>query len=205
MIRRILVSALAVLAAGCAATHEPPAAPATPPPPVAAVGPKPQAAPPPKPVPPPAVKDSRAYRAQFGDWKVGCVDNPVNFTSHCKAETIGSVIEFRGEPGYRPHVVLWVSWLKGQPKDSRSICVFGQDYPVEQVTLQIDRRKPVELEARKASGCFVANEKFLRDMRAGKDLYVTFTRWPWGEARALVSLKKSGNALKELNRLVDAR
>lgn len=196
MLHKILVPLLiAAAAAGCAATSDGPAAPA----PQTTTANDARY----RPLPPP--RDEKAYRARFGDWKIGCLDNPVNFSSHCKAETIGTVTEFRGDPGYRPHVVLWVSWLRGQPKDSRSICVFGQDYPVEQVALQIDGRKPVELEARKASGCFVANERFLRQLRAGTNLYVTFTRWPWGEARAVVSLKRSSNALKELNRLVDAR
>ncbi len=195
---KILISLLVLAVGGCATTHGGPPA-QTPQAPAAAATPYP---------PTPAeviARNQKAYRDRFGDWKIGCMDNPVNFSSHCKAETPGMVTEFRGDPGYKPNVVLWVSWLKGQPKDSRSICVFGQDYPVEQVTLQIDQRKPVELEARKASGCFVANERFLRQMRYGSNLYVTFRRWPWGEARAVVSLDKSGNALKELSRLIAAR
>jgi len=152
-------------------------------------------------------QDRKVDRERFGDWNIACLDNPVNFSSHCRAQTRGAITEFRGDPGYgpNPNILLWVSWIKGQPKDSRSICVFGENYPVEKVTLQIDARDPVQLEARNVSGCFVANDQFLQQMRNGSNLFVTFQRWPWGQAKAVVSLKKSSHALKELSRLVAER
>jgi hypothetical protein len=145
------------------------------------------------------------YRERFGNWKIDCSNNPLKHSSHCKAENFGPITTKRGKPEFRDSIVLWVSWVKGTPKNQRSVCVFGHRQPIEELVLQVDKGKPARLPARKASGCFHASEAFLQQMRSGQRLNVTFRSWPWGETKAFVSLDKSANALDELVRLVKDR
>ena len=144
----------------------------------------------------------REHSVQFGNWRVDCVYEEVNLLTQCKAETYGKVIQYHGDEIYHPTPVLWISWLKGEPKTTRSVCVFGHDYPVTGVSLQVDDNRPIQIGALNAAGCVLADNYLLKELREGHELSVTFLRWPWGETKAAFSLKKSSNTLKELDRLV---
>jgi invasion protein IalB len=80
--------------------------------------------------------------------------------------------------------------------------VFGHDYPVKGVSLQVDSNPPFQIGAHNATGCVVADNTLLKQLRAGRELTVTFLRWPWGESKATFSLHRSSRALDELERLV---
>jgi hypothetical protein len=82
------------------------------------------------------------------------------------------------------------------------VCVFGHGYPITGVSLQIDNNLPLQVGALNAAGCVIADTALLKQLRAGRELNVTFRRWPWGETIATFSLNKSANALDELDRLV---
>ena len=144
----------------------------------------------------------RERGVQFGNWRVGCIYEEVNFLTQCKAETYGKITAFYGDELYHPTPVLWVSWLKGEPKQIRSVCVFGHDYPVKGVSLQVDNNAPFQIGALNAAGCVIADNILMKQLRAGHELGVTFLRWPWGQTKASFSLNKSINALNELDRLV---
>jgi len=150
-------------------------------------------------------KDVRERRVQYGNWRVDCIYEEVNFSTQCKAETYGKITEYYGDEIYHPTPVLWVSWLKNEPKHTRSVCVFGHDYPVKGVSLQIDNNIPFQIGAHNATGCIVADNNLLKQLREGHELAVTFLRWPWGQTRAVFSLNKSINALNELDRLVSGQ
>lgn len=144
----------------------------------------------------------RERKVQFGNWRVDCIYEEINFLTQCKAETYGKITAFYGDEIYQPTPVLWISWLTGEPQQARSICVFGHNYPVQGVRLQVDDNPPVTIDALNASGCVIADSKLLKQLRAGHELGVTFLRWPWGQTKASFSLNKSINALNELDRLV---
>jgi hypothetical protein len=147
----------------------------------------------------------RERRVQFGNWRVDCIYEEVNFSTQCKAETYGKVTEAVGDEIYHPTPVLWISWLKGEPAYTRSVCVFGHDYPVKGVSIQVDNNTPIQFGAQNATGCALADNHLLQQLRAGRQLNVTFLRWPWGQTRATFSLNKSSRALDELDRLVAAQ
>lgn len=146
--------------------------------------------------------DVRERKVQFGNWRVDCIYEAVTLITQCKAETYGTITEYYGDEIYHPTPVLWVSWLKGEPRLSRSVCVFGHDYPVVGVSMQIDDNTPFLIEAINAAGCIIANKSVLDQLRNGHELVVTFQRWPWGQTKAAFSLNKSINALNELERLI---
>lgn len=148
---------------------------------------------------------SRERRVQFGNWRVDCLYEEVNFSTQCKAETYGKIGVSVGDELYHPTPVLWISWLKGEPRGTRSVCVFGHDYPVKGVTLRIDANPPFQIGANNATGCILADGNLLRQLRTGRELTVTFLRFPWGESRATFSLHRSSRALDELDRLVAAQ
>lgn len=147
----------------------------------------------------------RERQVQFGNWRVDCVYEEVTLLTQCKAETYSKITEYRGDDSYHPSPILWISWLKGEPKHIRSVCVFGHDYPVTGVSLQIDDNVPLQVGALNAAGCVVADTTLMKQLRAGHELDVTFHRWPWGKTIATFSLNKSINALDELDRLVAAQ
>lgn len=146
--------------------------------------------------------DVRERKVQFGNWRVGCIYEEVTLLTQCKAETYSKITEYRGEDSHHPSPILWISWMKGEPKHIRSVCVFGHRYPVTGVSLQVDDNPPLQLGALNAAGCVIADSILLKQLRAGHELNVTFLRWPWGQTKATFSLNKSTNALKELDRLV---
>jgi hypothetical protein len=146
--------------------------------------------------------DVRERSVHFGNWRVGCTYEEVSFLTQCKAETYGKVVQYHGDEIYHPTPVLWVSWLKGEPKNNRSVCVFGHDYPVEGVSLQVDNNIPLQIGALNAAGCVIADTMLMKQLRAGDELNVTFLRWPWGRTKATFSLNRSINALDELDRLI---
>jgi len=148
---------------------------------------------------------ARERRVQFGNWRVDCIYEEVNFSTQCKAETYGKVTASLGDEIYHPTPVLWISWLKGEPPYARSVCVFGHDYPVQGVSMQVDDQPPVQFGAQNATGCIPADNTLLKQLRAGHQLTVTFLRWPWGQTRATFSLHRSVKALDELDRLVAAQ
>lgn len=154
---------------------------------------------------PPAHQEPRERRVQFGNWRVDCIYEEVNFSTQCKAETYGKISVSVGDEIYHPTPVLWISWLKGEPRGTRSVCVFGHDYPVKGVSMRIDDRPPLQIGAHNATGCVIADPTILRQLREGRELTVTFLRWPWGESRATFSLHRSSRALDELDRLVAAQ
>lgn len=138
----------------------------------------------------------------FGNWHVNCVYAESHLSTQCKAEIFGEVTGQHGDGKHHPTPVLWVSWLKGEPAQARSICVFGHDYPVTAVDLQIDDNRPIQISALNAAGCILADRFLLKELREGRKLSVTFQRWPWGQTQATFSLDKSNNSLNELDRLV---
>ena len=144
----------------------------------------------------------RERKVQFGNWRVDCVYETVTLLTQCKAETYGKVTEHYGDEIYHPTPVLWISWLKGEPAHTRSVCVFGHDYPVKGVSLQVDNNAPILIDALNAAGCVIADRTLVSQLRSGHELGVTFLRWPWGKTKATFSLNKSINALNELDRLV---
>lgn len=154
---------------------------------------------------PPPSQELRERRVQFGNWRVDCIYEEVNFSTQCKAETYGKISVSVGDEIYHPTPVLWISWLKGEPRGLRSVCVFGHDYPVKGVSLRIDANPPFQIGANNATGCIIADPNLLRQLRAGRELTVTFLRWPWGETKATFSLHRSSRALDELDRLVAAQ
>jgi len=83
--------------------------------------------------------------------------------------------------------------------------VFGHDYPVKGVSIQVDNNTPIQFGAQNATGCVLADNRLLQQLRAGRQLNVTFLRWPWGQTRATFSLNRSSRALDELDRLVAAQ
>lgn len=147
----------------------------------------------------------RERRVQFGNWRVDCLYEEVNFSTQCKAETYGKISVTVGDEIYHPTPVLWISWLKGEPRGSRSVCVFGHDYPVKGVSMQVDGNPPFQIGAHNATGCILADSNMLRQLRGGNSLTVTFLRWPWGESKATFNLHRSSRALDELDRLVNAQ
>ena len=144
----------------------------------------------------------RERKVQFGNWRVDCVYEVVTLLTQCKAETYGKVTEYYGDEIYHPTPVLWITWLKGEPEHTRSVCVFGHDYPVKGVRLQVDENPPILIGALNAAGCVIADNNLINQLRAGHELGVSFLRWPWGKTKAIFSLNKSTNALNELDRLV---
>ena len=144
----------------------------------------------------------RERKVQFGNWRVDCIYEAVTLLTQCKAETYGKITEYQRDEIYHPTPVLWVTWLKNEPKHSRSVCVFGHDYPVEGVKLQVDNNAPILIDALNAAGCIIADNTLINQLRAGHELGVTFLRWPWGKTKATFSLNKSINALNQLDRLV---
>jgi len=150
-------------------------------------------------------KNAREREVHFGNWRVDCIYEEVNFSTQCTAETYGQITESYGDEIYHPTPVLWISWLKGEPRHARSVCVFGHDYPVKGVSLQVDKNPPIQLGAQNATGCVIADSNLLRQIHTGKTLEVTFLRWPWGQTKASFSLNKSSIALKELERRVAAQ
>ncbi len=151
---------------------------------------------------PQARNDVRERKVQFGNWRVDCIYEEFTLLTQCKAETYSKITEYRGEDPHHPAPILWISWLKGEPKHVRSVCVFGHGYPVTGVSLQVDSNLPLQLGALNAAGCVIADGILLKQLREGKELNVTFLRWPWGQTIATFSLNKSTNALNELDRLI---
>jgi hypothetical protein len=144
----------------------------------------------------------RERKVQFGNWRVDCVYEEVSRLTQCKAEIYSKMTEYHGEDSRHPTPVLWISWLKGDPKHIRSVCVFGHNYPVTGVSLQVDANPPSRIGALNVPGCMIANATLMQQLRAGHELKVTFHRWPWGKTITTFSLNKSTNALNELDRLV---
>lgn len=153
----------------------------------------------------PEQNEVRERKVQFGNWRVDCTYEEVSALTQCKAETYSKITEYRGEDSNHPAPILWISWLKGEPRHIRSVCVFGHDYPVTGVSLQVDDNMPLQIGALNAAGCVIANATLMQQLRAGHELDVTFLRWPWGQTIATFSLNKSNNALNELERLVAAQ
>ncbi len=152
--------------------------------------------------PPQQGTEVRERRVHFGNWRVDCTHEEVTLLTQCKAETNSTLTEYRGGDHGYPAPILWISWLKGEPKHVRSVCVFGHRYPVTGVSLQIDANLPLQVSALNAAGCVIADSTLLKQLRAGQELYVTYRRWPWGQTTTTFSLNKSARALDELDRLV---
>ncbi|MEZ5540648.1 MAG: hypothetical protein R3F42_01240 [Pseudomonadota bacterium] len=150
-------------------------------------------------------QSTRERRVQFGNWRVDCIYEEVNFSTQCKAETYGKISVSVGDEIYHPTPVLWIAWLKGEPRGYRSVCVFGHDYPVKAVSMRVDGNPPLQIGAHNATGCVPADSNILKQLRAGRELAVTFHRWPWGETTATFNLHRSSRALEELDRLVAAQ
>lgn len=147
----------------------------------------------------------RERKVQFGNWRVDCVYEEVSRLTQCKAETYSKTTEYRGDDSRHAAPILWISWLKGDPRHIRSVCVFGHNYPVKGVSLQVDANPSLLIGALNVPGCLTADATLMKQLRAGNDLKVIFQRWPWGQTIITFSLNKSTNALNELDRLVAAQ
>ncbi|MGB5305603.1 MAG: hypothetical protein WBO57_05145 [Gammaproteobacteria bacterium] len=144
-------------------------------------------------------------RVQSGGWRVDCVSEDVTLLTLCKAEIRSTITGHHGEDTLHPKPILWIAWLKGEPKHTRSVCVFGNNYPVTGVSLQIDDNPPLRIGAHNAAGCIIADSILINQLRAGNELAVTFQRWPWGQTTVSFSLENSTNILRKLDRLVAAQ
>ncbi len=150
-------------------------------------------------------KGAGEHKVNFGNWRVECLFTDQRFMTQCKAETYGKLVQSVGDEAYRPIPILWVSWMTGEDTDKRTICVLGHDYPVQVVSFRVDEQSPLQLPAATASGCFIANQDLIDQIRKGKALVVGFQRFPWGETRISFDLHRSNSALDELRRLVLAQ
>jgi hypothetical protein len=147
----------------------------------------------------------RERKVDFGNWQVDCLYEETRYQTQCKAETYGRITQFLGDEVYKPTPILWISWMKGEDPDKRTVCVLGHDYPVNAVSFRVDDNSPLKLSAGTASGCFQSNQTFINQLRKGKQLVVSFMRFPWGETRVSFNLNRSNSALDELKKLVAAQ
>ena len=60
----------------------------------------------------PEQSEVREREVQFGNWRVDCIYEEVNYLTQCKAETYGKITEFHGDEMYHPTPVLWISCMK---------------------------------------------------------------------------------------------
>jgi invasion protein IalB len=139
-----------------------------------------------------------------GGWLIVCQKEAGRLLSQCRAEMRGHILHSLGDERYQPAPVLWVSWMKGEDPDKRTVCVLGHDYPVNAVQFQVDDNPPLALTAATASGCFLSNQTFIDQLRKGQQLVVSFLRFPWGETKLRFDLHGSNNALDELRERVTA-
>lgn len=152
-----------------------------------------------------ATEEKSTVRERNGNWRVDCVNEEASRLTHCKAETYSKVTGYSDDEARHPTPILWISWLKGDPKHIRSACVFGYNYPVTGVSLQVDANPPLQIGALNVPGCLTADATLIKQLRAGQALKATFQRWPWGQTIVTFSLHNSTNALDELDRLVEAQ
>jgi hypothetical protein len=144
-------------------------------------------------------------KVNIGSWRVDCLFEQTRFQTQCKAETYGRIIQYLGDEVYQPTPILWISWMKGENPDKRTVCMLGHDYPVNAVNFRVDNNPPLQLVAGTASGCFLANQTLINQLRKGKQLVVSFLRFPWGETKVGFDLHRSNSALDELKKLVAAQ
>jgi hypothetical protein len=143
--------------------------------------------------------------ADLGQWQVGCLLEDTKYLAQCKAELTGHVQQFLGDEAFRPTPLLWISWIKGEDPDKRTVCVLGHNYPAVSVGFRIDKYPELQLIAASASGCFIANQEFINQIRKGRQLVVRMNRFPWGETHIGFDLHRSNRALDELRRLVKSQ
>ncbi len=153
----------------------------------------------------PAKPVTREREVNIGNWRVDCLYEEITLLTQCKAETWGKLLQYLGDEIYRPVPILWVSWMKGEDPDKRTVCVLGHDYPVNAVSFRVDNNQPLQLAAATASGCFIANQALINQLRKGQQLVVSFLRFPWGETKIGFNLHRSNSALDELKKLVAAQ
>lgn len=149
--------------------------------------------------------DVQEHKVNIGNWRVDCLYEGTRFQTQCKAETYGRILRYHGDEVYQPTPILWVSWMKGENPDKRTVCVLGHDYPVNAVSFRVDNNPPLQLAAGTASGCFLANQTLINQLRKGQQLVVSFLRFPWGETSVGFDLNRSNSALNELKKLVSAQ
>jgi hypothetical protein len=153
----------------------------------------------------PSQTDAHEHKVNIGNWRVDCLYEETRFQTQCKAETYGRILLYLGDEVYQPTPILWVSWMTGEDPDTRTVCVLGHDYPVNAVSFRVDDNPPLQLVAGTASGCFLANQTLINQLRKGKQLVVSFLRFPWGETRVGFNLHRSNSALNELKKLVSSQ
>ncbi|MDX2416025.1 MAG: hypothetical protein QNK19_01005 [Xanthomonadales bacterium] len=147
----------------------------------------------------------RERKVNIGNWLVDCLYEETRFQTQCKAETYGKITHYLGDEIYQPTPILWVSWMKGEDPDKRTVCVLGHNYPVNAVSFAVDNNPPLQLVAGTASGCFISNQTLINQLRKGQLLVVSFLRFPWGETKVSFDLNRSNQALNELKTLVAAQ
>lgn len=192
----IIASFLAIFLQGCASTpgsrHASTAGPGP------AVQEAPAAAAPPAATATDATHASRPATSGTDGWLIVCQNEAGRFATQCRAEMRGRILMSLGDETYQPLPVLWVSWMKGEDPDKRTVCVLGHDYPVNAVQFQVDANPPLALTAATASGCFLSNQTFINQLRRGRQLVVSFLRFPWGQTKLGFDLRGSNSALDEL-------
>jgi hypothetical protein len=151
---------------------------------------------------PPVQAGVHERNVNIGNWRVDCLYEETRFQTQCKAETYGKVLQFIGDEVYEPTPVLWISWMSKEDPDKRTVCMLGHDYPVNAVSFRVDNHAPLQLAAGTASGCFIASQTFINQIRKGSQLVVSFLRFPWGETKVGFDLHRSNRALDELKKLV---
>jgi invasion protein IalB len=144
-----------------------------------------QAAAEPEPAPPPERQaQARATTAESYRWRVYCKHNSFRGYQECNMRAGGAPSK-DGLGSGEPISLLWISWYSSLP-DSYYVHIPHNDYRDFDPTLQVDSLQPVSYKGEGAM--FTLQDKLVEQMRAGRFLYVTYYKWPYGKTRLVIDL-----------------
>lgn len=134
--------------------------------------------------PPSQEPEQTGTTAEPYQWKVYCKHNRFRGYDECNMRAGGAPTENELQQGH-PLSLLWISWYSSLP-DEYYIHIPNNDYRGFDPTLRVDSLAPVSYQGEGAM--FPLQDELIEQMRAGRFLYVTYYKWPYGKTDMVIDL-----------------
>lgn len=151
--------------------------------------------------PPAREPDHTPTTAESYKWRVYCKYNRFRGYEECNMQAGGAPTEDELSDG-QPLSFMWISWYSSLP-DSYYVHIPNNDYRGFDPTLRVDSLAPISYEGEGAM--FALRDDLLAQMRAGRFLYVTYYKWPYGKTNMVIDLIGFTAAHAQLQREVEKR
>ena len=151
--------------------------------------------------PPASEPDHAPTTAEAYKWRVYCQHNRFRGYDECNMRAGGAPTENELSDG-QALSFMWISWYSSLP-DSYYVPIPSNDYRGFDPTLRAASRAPGSYAGE--GGMFPLQDDLLGQMRAGRFLYVTCYKWPYGRTNMVIDLIGFTAAQAQLQQEVEKR